>query len=212
MSNAPTIHGVYAVTEPLPGGFPDLHERVAAVLRGGVRVVQYRDKGDDRERRLREACALRELCRIHGALFIVNDDVALAGASGADGVHLGADDPTLDLARGELGDDAVIGVSCYGSLERADRVAADGADYLAFGSVYPSPTKPRAPRVDLETLRAAAGRFDRPVVAIGGIAPDNAAPVVACGVDAVAVISGLFRADDPERAASALAALFATPA
>jgi thiamine-phosphate pyrophosphorylase len=172
-----------------------------------VAVLQYRDKSEDLLRRQREAELLAGLCRRHGALFIVNDDVELALHSGAAGVHLGRDDGAVAHARERLGSQAVIGVSCYDSLQRAAQLAAEGADYLAFGAVYGSVTKPQASRVTLDTLAAARRRFDHPLVAIGGIDVDNAAPVAATGVDALAVIQGVHGADDPVAAVRRLADL-----
>ncbi|MBK1726920.1 thiamine phosphate synthase [Halorhodospira neutriphila] len=199
---ASALAGIYAVTEPRE----DLAEAVAAALRGGVRVVQYRDKGGDHARRLAEARRLRGLCAEHGALLIVNDDPELAAEAGADGVHLGADDPDVAQARRRLGEAAWIGVSCYADLERARRLVAAGADYVAFGSVFPSPTKPESALAPLDTLAAGRRALGCPVVAIGGINLENVAQVAAAGADAAAVVSALFAADDPERAAAELVA------
>ena len=196
------LSGVYAVTEPRP----DLPEAVEAMVRAGVTIVQYRDKGDDTDRRHREAEALRRVCAEHGALFLVNDDVGLAAAVGADGVHLGADDPAVADARQRLGPGAWIGVSCYADLDRARRLVAEGADYIAFGSVFPSPTKPESGRAPLELLRQGREATGRPTVAIGGIDADNIGQVAAAGADAAAVVSALFSAPDPEGAAHRLVA------
>ncbi len=199
---ASALAGIYAITEPRE----DLAEAVAAALRGGVRVVQYRDKGRDHARRLAEAQRLRGLCAEHEALLIVNDDPELAVEAGADGVHLGADDPDVVQARRRLGEEAWIGVSCYADLERARRLVAAGADYAAFGSVFPSPTKPESALAPLDVLAEARRALGCPVVAIGGINLGNIAQVAAAGADAAAVVSALFAADDPERAAAELVA------
>ena len=204
-----SVRGLYAITDTTRHRGATLLAQVEAVLRGGAAVVQYRDKSDDARRRRQEAAALLGLCREHGALFVVNDDVELAAAVRAPAVHLGREDPDLATARQRLGDGVTLGVSCYGSLERADALAAAGADYLAFGRVYPSPTKPDAAPVAWQTLEAAVARYRQPVVAIGGITADNAAPLAALGIDAVAVISGVFAVDDPEAAAARIAALYA---
>lgn len=202
------IQGLYAITDGSVSGAV-LTASVDALLQAGVRILQYRDKTADQARRLQEAEALAALCRHRGAVFIVNDDVDLAAACGADGVHLGRDDAEVAAARGRLGSGAIIGVSCYDSLDRGGRLLSAGADYLAFGAVYPSATKPGAVRAGTELLCAARSRFPQvPLVAIGGITADNAAPVVATGVDAVAVIRGLFAAADPPAAARRIAALF----
>ena len=208
MADASAVGGLYAITDTDGHRGNALMSVVREVLEGGAAVVQYRDKSSDHGRRRQEAAALLALCRQYRALFVVNDDVELAAAIGAPAVHLGRDDDDPAQARARLGSQVVIGVSCYGSLERADHQAAAGADYLAFGSVFPSPTKPEAVPVPLATLTAAAERYRQPVVAIGGITPDNAGPVVTAGVDAVAVISGVFAAPDPRLAAARIAGLF----
>lgn len=170
--------------------------------------MQYRDKTHDAERRLSEARALKMLCTTSAATFIVNDDLMLAQASRADGVHLGRDDRSVADARALLGPDAVVGVSCYDDIERAHFAADAGADYLAFGSFFPSPTKPAAPRATVELLTEAVGAFGLPVCAIGGVTPENGGVLVAAGADMLAVITGLFEADDIEAAARAYARLF----
>ncbi|MCQ4167444.1 thiamine phosphate synthase [Tahibacter harae] len=197
--------GLYAITN---GPRPDLIPAAAAALRGGAALLQYRDKTADAPRRREEAAALQALCAAHGALFVVNDDIELALACGARAVHLGEDDGDIAAARARLGD-AVIGVSCYDDLERARRLAAAGADYLAFGAFFPSPTKPQARRASLDLLRDSAG-LGLPRVAIGGIRPDNAAALVAAGADYLAVISDLFEAPDIAAAAAAYARLFSS--
>lgn len=198
------IAGLYVVTDarwprPVP-----LTDAVSAAIRGGATVVQYRDKSDDAERRRQEATALATLCREASVPFIVNDDVALAVAVGADGVHVGQDDPDIAEARRQLGPDALIGVSCYADLDRARRMAAAGANYLAFGSVYPSPTKPESGRAPLDVFAEARAFFDGPLVAIGGINADNIPAVTAAGADAAAVVDAVFSAEDIEAAARTL--------
>ena len=202
------VRGLYAITDASLQPPDALLSRAEMVLRGGAAVLQYRDKGGDSARRRREAADLLALCRDFDALFVVNDDAELAIDIGAPAVHLGRDDGTLAAARDWLGPRRLIGVSCYGSLARADRLAAAGADYLAFGRVYPSSTKPDAAPVTRETLEAAVRRYRQPVVAIGGITPGNVAPLVAMGVDAVAVINGVFGAADPRDAAARIAGFF----
>lgn len=207
MRAKPRIRGLYLLSDGIPRSAGGLRAYYRPLLQAGVSVLQYRDKGTDIGRRLAEASELLALCRDFGVTFIVNDDVALAAECGADGVHLGREDGSVAVARGQLGEDAVIGVSCYDSLERAEQLAERGADYLAFGAVYGSVTKPDARRVTLDRLREARQRFALPLVAIGGIAPDNAAAVLATGVDALAVIQGVHAADDSVRAVRSLVAL-----
>ena len=195
------LHGLYAVTDEALG--ERLIAAVAEVLEAGVRILQYRDKRDDLPRREMEAIILRALTRRHGALLIINDDPDLAAAIQADGVHLGRDDPHIAEARRLLGPGAVIGVSCYDSLSLARNAAAAGADYVAFGSVYPSSTKPDAKRIPLELLTTAKRELGIPVCAIGGITPVNAGPVLAAGADMLAVVSAVFSAPDIQQAVQA---------
>ena len=150
---------------------------------------------------------LREACNAAGVPFIVNDDATLAAELDADGVHLGEHDGAIADARAVLGRDAIIGVSCYDSLQRAREAAAAGADYLAFGAFFPSATKPAARRADPALLRDSAA-LGRPRVAIGGITPDNAPGLVAAGADLLAVIGGVYDAPDPVAAARAIYSLF----
>ncbi|MGH8428402.1 MAG: thiamine phosphate synthase [Gammaproteobacteria bacterium] len=192
------LHGLYVLTDEHLG--ERLQTAVAAALAGGARLVQYRDKGADAVRHESEARGLRVLTRAHNARLIVNDDPASAAAAEADGVHLGKDDPDIVEARRLLGDEAIIGVSCYDSLQLARDAVAAGADYVAFGSIYPSPTKPDAMHAPLELLAAAKRELAVPICAIGGITLDNAAPVLAAGADILAVISSVFSAPDIERA------------
>jgi thiamine-phosphate pyrophosphorylase len=199
-----SIHGLYAITD---GPRDDLIAACRAALAGGARVLQYRDKTGDGARRRAEALALAALCRDAGVPLIVNDDVELARAVGAAGVHLGSDDATLPHARRHLGASALIGVTCHASLERAREAAAAGADYLAFGAFFPSPTKPDAGPADPEILRAAR-IFRLPLVAIGGITADNGARLIKAGADALAVVSAVFAGTDACAAAQRISALF----
>ena len=169
--------------------------------------VQLRAKEHDRDALLAAGQRLRAACRRAQVAFIVNDDPHLARELDADGVHLGGDDASVGEARRILGDAAIIGVSCYDDIVRARQLAAEGADYLAFGALFPSPTKPHARRATIALLRESAS-LGLPRVAIGGITPDNAQPLVASGADLIAVISGVFDAPDPEAAARACHALF----
>jgi thiamine-phosphate pyrophosphorylase len=198
--------GLYALTDPGLLPEPVLAERVAAAVQGGARIVQYRDKDADAATRERRGRAVLEACRAQGALCIINDDVALAVALGADGVHLGRDDSNPAGARTVIGPQRLIGVSCYDRLELAEAAVAAGADYVAFGSVWPSGTKPGAVRAPLALLTEAARRLPVPVVAIGGITRDNAAATIAAGAHCVAVIRDLFEDPDPRTAALVLSA------
>ncbi len=196
--------GLYAVTDPdlLPEDV--LVAAVTAAIAGGAAIVQYRDKNAAPADRLRRAGALAELCRRRGRVFIVNDDPALAAEVEADGVHLGKGDTSVAEARSILGPRRLIGVSCYDRMERAHAAVVEGADYVAFGSVFPSSTKPGAVRAPLSLISAAAAGLPVPVVAIGGITRENAGDVIAAGARAVAVVRDLFGDVDPEGAARAI--------
>jgi len=206
------VHGVYALADTSLLAAEQLLPRVESALIGGVAMVQYRDKSHDGARRYDEAKALRDLCWRHRAVFIVNDDIDLAERVGADGVHLGRDDASPAVARERLGPDALIGATCYNQIELAAPALAAGADHVAFGRFFPSHTKPGEIFASLDLLRTARATLGCPVVCIGGIRADNAAPLVAAGADAVVVGHGLFGPGvDSEAAARALAALWHTP-
>ncbi len=172
--------------------------------------LQLRSKVMDAASLLGAGSRLREMCAATGVTFIVNDDVNLAHALGADGVHLGEHDGAIADGRRLLGDHAIIGVSCYDDLARAREAAAAGADYVAFGACFPSPTKPAARRASLDLFRQATC-LRVPRVAIGGITPDNAGSVIAAGADLIAVISGVFDAPDPIAAARSYLSCFEDP-
>ncbi len=192
--------GLYAIT-PDWVDTPRLIAATEAILRGGCRVVQYRNKTTSPCHRDEQAVALRGLTRRHGALLIINDDVELALTVEADGAHLGADDGDLVAARRRLGPNRLLGASCYQDAALAHAAVAAGADYVAFGSVFASPTKPLARRAGLDLFDKTRTGLTVPVVAIGGITPDNCAPLVAAGADLLAVISAVYDTASPEAAA-----------
>lgn len=203
------LEGLYAITPD----WADTARLIAvteAILRGGCRVLQYRNKATTPCHRDEQAVALRGLTRRYGALLIVNDDLDLALACEADGVHLGGEDGDLAAARKRLGPERLLGASCYQSLDLAEAAARAGVDYIAFGSFYASPTKPLAKRADPSLLGAAKTRFGLPVCGIGGIDLSNAAPLVAAGADLLAVISAVYNSADPERASRDFTTLFET--
>ncbi|MDR2637900.1 MAG: thiamine phosphate synthase [Zoogloeaceae bacterium] len=203
----PPLRGLYAIP-PESLDTPALLAVSQAVLSGGCRWLQYRNKHADARTRRAEAEALRALCTRHRAVLIINDDMQLARATGADGVHLGRDDGTPAEARRLLGAAAIIGASCYDDFERARAMAAEGADYVAFGAVYPSPTKPDAACAPLELFRRAREELPVPACAIGGIRLENAPPLLAAGAKLLAVISDLF-APPARNSAAHLAAITA---
>jgi thiamine-phosphate pyrophosphorylase len=206
------LHGLYAITDPDLIASDRLVATITLAIRGGARLIQYRNKSSDAGQRQQEAASLATVCRQYAVLFIVNDDVELAAAVAADGVHLGRDDPQIAVARHRLGPRAIIGVSCYNQLARGRAAATAGADYLAFGRFHPSKTKPAAVSADLDVLRAARAEFSQPLVAIGGITPENGNQLIEAGADMLAVIHGVFGQNDPEAAARRYAELFENPA
>lgn len=198
------VAGLYAITD---GPRDDAVASVRAALEGGTAMLQYRDKTQGTRRRRREAAALAALCDGFGVPLIINDDVELACRSSATGVHLGEDDADIALARAALGADAIIGVSCYDSLQRASDAAAAGANYLAFGAFFPTSTKATTRRATPELLHDARA-FGLPLVAIGGITPDNGGALIAAGANFLAAISGVFGARDIRAAAQQYQKLF----
>jgi len=199
--------GLYAITDSRFKG-DDIAQQVLKALQGGARVIQYRDKSDDTALRLKEAAAIAEVCKTNNVIFIVNDDIELAKAVNADGVHLGHTDASFDKARDILGDTAAIGVSCYADIERAKAAQTMGASYVAFGLFFSSSTKPNAPTVSLDVLVEAKKQLNVPVVAIGGITQDNGAPLINSGADMLAVVNGVFGAPDITLAAQSICNLF----
>ena len=201
------FQGLYAVTPDEPDTEVLAH-KVRKALAGGARIVQYRNKSANASLRLEQGAELLALCRTAGAPLIVNDDLDLALAIGADGLHLGRGDAALAAARARLGGGRLLGASCYDRLELAIGARSAGADYVAFGSAFPSATKPGAMPAPLSLYREAKALVDSSIVAIGGITPENAHIVIEAGADAVAVISALFDAPDIEAAARRFDHLF----
>jgi thiamine-phosphate pyrophosphorylase len=213
-ASARRLAGLYAVTPDL-ARTALLVARVEAAVEGGACAIQYRNKAADAALQRAQAAALARVHAIRRALYIVNDDAALAAEVGADGVHLGEDDGSVAAARELIGPERLIGISCYGDFALAQAAVAAGADYVAFGSFYASRAKPGARRADVALLGSAAS-LGVPVIAIGGITAANAGALRQAGADAVAVISAVFGAGEPAeilRAARAIAACFraATP-
>ena len=201
------VRGLYAVTPDEPD-IGSLTRKVRKALAGGARILQYRNKSANAAVRREQGTALLALCREARIPFVINDDLDLARAIGADGLHLGRDDVSIAAARAQLGEDKLLGVSCYDRLELALAAREAGADYVAFGSAFPSSTKPEATRAPLSLYREARARLDLPIVAIGGITTENAYNVIEAGADAVAVISALFDSPDIEAAARSFSRLF----
>lgn len=210
MSAGARVAGLYAIT-PEVADTAHLVVMIDAALDGGATIVQYRNKAADDELRVEQARALAALCARRGASFVVNDHASLALAIDGAGLHVGRDDADdLDALRATLGPDRLLGVSCYASLDRARAAAKAGADYAAFGSMFPSPTKPAAAHAPL-ALFEQARPLGIALVGIGGIDATKLPSLVAAGADAAAVIHDLFSDDAPSSIrmrASALARCF----
>jgi thiamine-phosphate pyrophosphorylase len=204
--------GVYAITDCVNLPFGAVLEKCRIILDCGAAAVQYRDKEASGETRRDRALALLPLCRACRTPLIINDDLQLAAALAADGVHLGAEDAQCHAARAQLGARPLIGVSCYDNLDAARMAVDQGADYVAFGAFFPTATKkpPAKPSVDI--LRRAKAELPVPVVAIGGITPDNAGALIQAGADLVAVVGALFSAPDPASVMRKFRRLFAETA
>jgi len=196
--------GLYAIT-PEGKTADEILNFTLAVLKGGTCVVQYRDKTANNKVTI--AQQLLTLCHAHNVPLIINDNVQLAEKIGADGVHLGKDDSDISQARQRLGEEAIIGVSCYNSLERAMEAQKDGATYVAFGRFFSSTSKPLATPAQIGTLTASKKLLTVPIVAIGGILPENGEQLLNAGADLLAVIGGL-ATENPEKSARDYCKLF----
>ncbi|WP_269531461.1 thiamine phosphate synthase [Chitinimonas sp. BJYL2] len=199
--------GLYAIT-PDWADSPRLVAAVSAALQGGARIVQYRNKLADAALRHEQASALLALCHAAQVPLIINDHLDLALAINADGLHLGGDDGDLAAARAALGPHKLLGASCYNRIELAQAALAAGADHVGFGAAFVSGTKPQAVRAEADLYRRACATLDAPVVAIGGITVANGARLIDCGVKRLAVIGGLFDAEDVATQAARFTALF----
>lgn len=201
------LRGLYLIT-PDTADTAALLAGVRRALQGRPALLQYRSKQPDAALRHEQARAVAAMCRAAGVPFIVNDSIALACETGADGVHLGRDDGGVGEARRVLGAEAIVGITCYDEWQRAAAAAAAGADYVAFGAVFASSTKPAAVRAPLELFRRGARELGVPLAAIGGITLDRAPAVVAAGASLLAVVSDVFDASDPGARAAAYRILF----
>jgi len=208
MDSRNLLRGLYAITDTNLCPDEVLISSVEQALLGGCRLLQYRDKRVDLPRRREQAQQLKVLCHRHQALLIINDDLALAQAVAADGVHLGRHDPDPKHARTLLGVNAIIGVSCYNRLDLALAAKERKADYVAFGRFFPSLTKPDAVEATPDLLRRAREALELPLVAIGGITPENGGPLIEAGADMLAVIQGVFGQPDIRAASQQLSDLF----
>jgi len=200
--------GLYVITDCVKLDPRTLIDKTGQILAAGVSILQYRDKSEQQTRRYHTALKLRELCNRTGTIFLINDDVQLAINSGADGVHLGRDDSPYKEARSVLGTDAIIGISCYNEIQAARTAQEQGADYIAFGAFYSTGTKTGTVQASPALLAMAKSELYIPVVAIGGITPDNGRTLIDAGADMLAVISSIYDDDDPGKVVLKFNALF----
>jgi thiamine-phosphate pyrophosphorylase len=199
------LRGLYAITQTKDKTTDIIINEVIAAIKGGAVVVQFRDK--EPLDAIYLADQLVKVCHEYKVPLLINDNIELAIKVGADGVHIGREDGAISEARDRLGADAIIGVSCYNFVEQALDAQEQGATYVAFGRFFPSSSKPLAASAELDTLRKAKFLLDIPIVAIGGILPENGGPLLTAGADLLAVIGGLFETQ-PEQSARAYQALF----
>lgn len=202
------MKGLYLVT-PDWDDTERLLAATEAAFAGGAQWLQYRHKSASDALREAQAAALLALARRHGRKLIINDHVALCEALDADGVHVGGTDASVAAVRTLLGKEKIVGASCYGELQRAREAVTAGASYVAFGGFYPSRVKQYAVTTPPSIVAEARATLPVPVCVIGGMTPENAAPLVQQGADLVAAISSVYLASDPEQAARDFAALYA---
>lgn len=203
------LSGLYVITDKTLIPRDSFIKTIEKTLIGGAKIVQLREKDTPEEEIIRLGKGLHEITRKYGVPLIINDSPLLAKEIGADGVHLGDDDSPIAEARKLLGSEAIIGVSCYGKIERGLQAEKAGAHYVAFGTPFFTPTKPERKPTQFEVLREAKRKITRiPIFAIGGINAENARSVLETGVDGIAVITSVFGSSDPEKASRDLASLF----
>lgn len=192
----PALNGVYAILDIENIDKGEILELAQRAIDGGASLIQYRNKTRHTYDRETEARGILELCREHNVPLIVNDDLALARAIGADGVHLGQHDIPCKIAREFLGSSYIIGVTCNNRIENAYAAVNAGATYVAFGAFFPSKSKPDAPHADIELLRKASKAISIPIVAIGGITSENAQQLFDAGADMLAITRGIFNVEN----------------
>ncbi len=187
------IRGIYAITPDAPINLDHIKKIIAT---HDIGILQYRRKTASNATKLNEASQLRQLCLQHHTLFIINDDINLAQKVSADGVHLGKEDNSIATARAQLGADAIIGISCYNDIDLAKSAQQQDANYVAFGALFSSSTKPNAPHCSLDIITQAKQQLSIPIVGIGGIDFSNQQQALAAGCDAIAMINSLFQLTD----------------
>ena len=193
------LKGLYPIADAQRISTNKIVNAVSEVLSAGVNIIQYRDKTNVKNVRKKIAYELKLLTTKHDAILIINDDISLAKKIDADGVHIGKDDCTIAEAKRKLGANKIIGVSCYNKFENAKQAQKMGASYVAFGSFFNSPTKPKAPKANIELITLAKKELTIPVCAIGGINKDNMRPLITAGADMLALISAIFSNASPKQ-------------
>ena len=201
------IKGLYAITPDI-ADTSLLLQKVEAALQGGINVLQYRNKAASHKLQSQQARAILPLCRQYNVPLIINDSVKLCLTLDADGVHLGADDGNLSEVRVRIGNDKILGASCYNRFDLALSAQQAGANYVAFGACFASETKPNAPVAGLDLFVKAKNELNIPAVAIGGITLQNAPSVIHAGAKAIAVINAIFNANDVKLASQQFSLLF----
>ncbi|MGB2692089.1 MAG: thiamine phosphate synthase [Thermodesulfobacteriota bacterium] len=202
------LKGLYVITDKKLIDRDSFVETVEKSIKGGARIVQLREKDTPENEIISLGSELLEVTKSYGVPLIINDSPELAREIGADGVHLGGDDTSISNARKILGNDSIIGITCYNQIERGFKAVENGADYVAFGTPYYTPTKPEREPTSIEILREAVRLINNiPIFAIGGITKENASPILDTGVDGIAVITSVFGSTDPEATTRELAAL-----
>ncbi|MFV1982596.1 MAG: thiamine phosphate synthase, partial [Thiohalomonadales bacterium] len=187
----PALEGVYAILDIENIEKGEILDLAQSTIDGGATIIQYRNKTSHTYDREKEASGILQLCRKHNVPFIINDDLALARAIGADGVHLGQHDIPCKIARDFLGSSYIIGVTCNNQIENAHVAVSAGATYVAFGAFFPSQSKPDAPHAELDLLKKARDEISIPIAAIGGITSDNAQQLIDAGADMIAITRGI---------------------
>jgi thiamine-phosphate pyrophosphorylase len=202
------LKGLYVITDKKLIDRDSFVETVEKSIKGGARIVQLREKDTPENEIISLGSELLEVTKSYGVPLIINDSPELAREIGADGVHLGGDDTSISNARKILGNDSIIGITCYNQIERGFKAVENGADYVAFGTPYYTPTKPEREPTSIEILREAVRLINNiPIFAIGGITKENASPILDTGIDGIAVITSVFGSTDPEATTRELAAL-----
>jgi len=203
------LRGLYVITDKKLIGRDQFVVTVEKSIKGGASIIQLREKDTPEKEIIDLGRQILQVTKKYNVPLIINDSPELTREIGADGVHLGGDDKSIKDARDILGDAAIIGVTCYNEIERGLYAVQNGADYVAFGTPYYTPTKPEREPTSIDTLKEAVSLINTiPIFAIGGITKENAGPILETGVNGIAVITSIFGSTDPETAARELTKLY----